>query len=94
MIIMSTRICKNCNIEKSLEAYNKHPRMLEGRFSVCKVCKNTRQREYHKNYQYENGARLYQCRKADESAREKYSDTYMAVYLRENYKKKSLNPIG
>jgi len=40
------RICTNCAIEKSIQDFNKHPRMRGGRFTVCKSCTYKRAAQY------------------------------------------------
>lgn len=82
------RICKNCNIEKILEEFYKHPRMLEGRYAICKECTKKKQKEYYKEYYPKNAKRIYQCKKKGMSVRENYSDAPNAIALRKYYQDK------
>jgi len=35
------KICRVCKEEKELWQYHKHPRTLDGHFSMCRECANT-----------------------------------------------------
>jgi hypothetical protein len=49
-----TKICKTCNIEKSLELFKKEKRRPDGRASYCKKCHNVSSRlSYSKNLEKE-----------------------------------------
>lgn len=43
-IIMETKTCKACFIEKPLTDYYKSKTCKDGRFGVCKVCRNTKKK--------------------------------------------------
>jgi hypothetical protein len=53
--IMSTKICKKCNIEKSVESFHKWKQYYK---SQCKDCVNSSRVEYHKNYRSENSIQI------------------------------------
>lgn len=40
--ITNTKICSNCNIEKEINEFNPHKKLLHGVNSVCKKCNNAR----------------------------------------------------
>jgi hypothetical protein len=52
---MSTKICKKCNIEKSVESFHKWKQYYK---SQCKDCVNSSRVEYHKNYRSENSIQI------------------------------------
>jgi hypothetical protein len=52
---MSTKICKKCNIEKSVESFHKWKQYYK---SQCKECVNSSRVEYHKNYRSENSIQI------------------------------------
>lgn len=45
------KICKKCNIEKPIEDFPKHSGCKDGRYNVCKKCKNQQSHEYYVNHE-------------------------------------------
>ena len=68
-IIMETKTCKACFIEKPLTDYYKSKTCKDGRFGVCKVCRNAKKKvQYHREIEVvldRNMFRLYRCTKKD-----------------------------
>ena len=42
------KICKRCEIEKSLDDFYKHSGMSDGHLNICKICKRTKTKEREK----------------------------------------------
>lgn len=51
--------CKECNIEKSLSEFYKHPQMKDGHLNTCKICHNKSSKKYSEN----NTEYLKECKK-------------------------------
>ncbi len=43
------KFCNKCKQEKSLNDFNRHPKSLDGKDTICKVCKREYAKEYRKN---------------------------------------------
>jgi hypothetical protein len=43
---MTTKVCKDCHIEKELDKFPKHKQMKDGHLNQCRVCKNDYLRKY------------------------------------------------
>lgn len=41
---MESKVCRRCGVDKPLDAYSPDPRGRQGRFAVCKACRNSQQR--------------------------------------------------
>jgi len=54
MAQMTTKVCKDCHVEKELEEFPIHRQMKDGHLNQCRVCKNT----YLNKYGQENKERL------------------------------------
>jgi hypothetical protein len=76
---METKTCKACHIEKPLTDYYKSKTCKDGRFGVCKVCRNNKKKVvYKREIEVEldrNLFRLYRCTKKD------YEGMYAALKL-------------
>jgi hypothetical protein len=45
------KICKKCNTEKPIDDFPRHSGCKDGRYNVCKKCKNLQAREYYVNHE-------------------------------------------
>jgi hypothetical protein len=54
MIINETKVCVNCNIEKDISEFTKHPKGKLGRNPRCRDCRTTDQQKYRERNGYAN----------------------------------------
>lgn len=52
------KICKKCNLEKSIEQFSKHSAMKEGRLNICISCTQNKRRESFGKINPENTGQL------------------------------------
>lgn len=69
------KICKRCEIEKSLDDFYKHSEMSDGHLNICKTCKRTEAKEREKQLR-KNPERVEKERKR---GREKYHRLYSTI---------------
>lgn len=69
------KICKRCEIEKSLDDFYKHSGMSDGHLNICKTCKKTetkeREKQLRKNPEW--------VEKEKKRGREKYHKLYSTI---------------
>jgi hypothetical protein len=75
------KVCTKCNQEKSLNDFHRHPKNLDGRNSICKICKV----EYAKQYRLKNPEKI---KKDNLKFKKKYleeTNGYAVYYLPEEH---------
>jgi hypothetical protein len=47
---VSSKVCKDCRVEKDLSEFYKHPRMADGHRNKCKICVRARTHKYRREH--------------------------------------------
>ncbi len=87
-ILMKTKVCFKCGIEKPLDLFYVHPKMRDGYLGKCKKCTKTDSDEYFKR-KLEADPSFKKSEKR--RAREKWRRLYLDVRQSSESKKKTMN---